>query len=104
MSRRTCDRLVEPEHGDRRGLGRVGLGSGTSSPEVDRTDVDRRLPAELGHPRVRVADVARHHVLQLEGVEGDGRGLGLDALFESVVIDVLPSSLVFRPERRCTRS
>ena len=62
-------RLVETEDGDRLGPGRVDLVGPV--PEVDRPDVDRGLAAQLGHPRVGVADVPRDRVLQLERVERD---------------------------------
>ncbi len=72
------DRLVEPEDGHRRRPVRIGLGLGHLLAEIDVAHVHRRLPAQFGEARVGIADVARDGVLQLEGVEGDRRGSGLE--------------------------
>ncbi len=70
------DHLVESEHSDGGRTGRVDGRRAVS--EVDGPTVDRRLPAQLVHPRVRVADITGDHVLELEGIErnaGGGRAL-----------------------------
>ena len=62
------DRLVESENGDRGRHGRIHFVG--SIAEVDRTDVNRALSAHLGHPRIRIPDVAGNRVLELKGSNG----------------------------------